>query len=104
MKTAIFLKSYLRKFVCFRFDLEVHFVLFGLSEGPSFFENWYTCGSIKEFELGNRVSFLTRVNAMGQWPYCSSRMEVSYCTCGFGAIIQRDLLPTFIVTARFTAG
>ena len=32
------------------------------------------------------------VNAMGRRPYCPSRMEVSYCTFGFGAIIRRDLL------------
>ena len=31
------------------------------------------------------------VNAMGRRPYCSSRMEVGYCTFGFGAIIRRDL-------------
>ena len=31
------------------------------------------------------------INALGQWPYCPSRMEVSYCTFGFGAIIRRDL-------------
>ena len=31
------------------------------------------------------------VNAMGWRPYCPSRMEVSYCTFGFGAIIRRDL-------------
>ena len=31
------------------------------------------------------------VNAMGRRPHCPSRMEVSYCTSGFGAIIQRDL-------------
>ena len=31
------------------------------------------------------------VNAMGRWPYCSSRMEVSYCTFGFDAISWRYL-------------
>ena len=31
------------------------------------------------------------VNAIGRRPYCPSRMEVSYCTFGFGAIIRRDL-------------
>ena len=31
------------------------------------------------------------VNTTGQRPYCPSRMEVSYCTFGFGAIIQCDL-------------
>ena len=30
------------------------------------------------------------VNDMGQRPYCLSRMEVSYCTFGFGAIIRHD--------------
>ena len=28
---------------------------------------------------------------MGRWPYCLSRMEVNYCTFGFGVIIQCDL-------------
>ena len=28
---------------------------------------------------------------MGQRPYCLSRVEVIYCTFGFGAIIRRDL-------------
>ena len=28
---------------------------------------------------------------MGQRPYCPSRMEMSYCTFGFGATIRRDL-------------
>ena len=28
---------------------------------------------------------------MGRRPYWPSRMEVSYCTFGFGAIIRRDL-------------
>ena len=31
------------------------------------------------------------VNAVGRRPYCPSRMEVSYCTIRFGAIIRRDL-------------
>ena len=31
------------------------------------------------------------VNAMGRQPYWPSHMEVSYCTFGFGANIQRDL-------------
>ena len=31
------------------------------------------------------------VNAMVRRPYWSSRVEVSYCTFGFGAIIQRNL-------------
>ena len=31
------------------------------------------------------------VNAMGRRPYCSSRMEGSYCTFGFGTIIRCDL-------------
>ena len=35
--------------------------------------------------------FAPCVNAMGRRPYCSSRMVVSYCTFGFGAVIQRDL-------------
>ena len=35
--------------------------------------------------------FLTRVKAMEWQPYWPSHMEVSYCTFGFGAIIQRDL-------------
>ena len=44
-------------------------------------------GTLKEFKRRNRVSFLTPcVNAMGRRPYCPSSMEVSYCTCGFGAI------------------
>ena len=30
--------------------------------------------------------FDSYVNAMGRWPYWPSRMEVSYCTFGFGAI------------------
>ena len=32
------------------------------------------------------------VNAMGRLPHWRSRMEVSYCTCGFCAVIQRDQL------------
>ena len=31
------------------------------------------------------------VNAMVRQPYCPSRMEVSYCTFEFVAIIRRDL-------------
>ena len=31
------------------------------------------------------------VNAVGWRPSWRSRMVVSYCTCGFGAVIQRDL-------------
>ena len=31
------------------------------------------------------------LNAMGQWPYCPSRMEASYCIFGFGANIRRNL-------------
>ena len=31
------------------------------------------------------------VNPMEPLPYCWSHIEVSYCTFGFGAIIQRDL-------------
>ena len=31
------------------------------------------------------------INAMGRWPYCPSRMEVSYCTFRFGTIIWRDM-------------
>ena len=31
------------------------------------------------------------VNAMGPRPFWRSRMEVSYCTSGFGVIIRRDL-------------
>ena len=44
--------------------------------------------STKEFKRGNPVSC---VNAMGRRPYYKSRMEVSHCTFGFGAIIRRDL-------------
>ena len=41
---------------------------------------------------GGTGSFLTpRANAMEQRPYWPSRMEESYCTFGFGAIIWRDL-------------
>ena len=32
--------------------------------------------------------FAPCVNAMGRRPYCSSRMVVSYCTFGFGAVIS----------------
>ena len=39
--------------------------------------------------IGSR--FDPRVNALGQRPYWPSRMEVSYCTFGFGAIIRCDL-------------
>ena len=42
---------------------------------------------IKEFKRENRISFDPCVNAMGRWPYCLSRMEVSYCTFG---LIWRD--------------
>ena len=31
------------------------------------------------------------VNTVGRRPYCLSRMEESYCTFGFSAIIRRDL-------------
>ena len=37
------------------------------------------------------VTPLPCVNTMGQRPYYPSRMEMSYCTFGFGAIIRRDL-------------
>ena len=30
------------------------------------------------------------VNALGRRPYCPSRMEASYCTFGFGAIITKS--------------
>ena len=39
-------------------------------------------------ESGLSGLFLTRVNATGQRPHWPSRMEVSYCTFGFGAIID----------------
>ena len=40
---------------------------------------------------GNRSFFDLNVNLMGQWPFCQSRLEASYFTSGFGAIIQRNL-------------
>ena len=40
---------------------------------------------------GMGTLFDPHVNAMGRWPYWMSRMEVSYCTFGFGAIILHDL-------------
>ena len=40
---------------------------------------------------GGIGSLLTSANAMGRWPYWPSRMEMSYRTFGFGAIIWRDL-------------
>ena len=43
------------------------------------------------FKGGIESLFDHCVNAMGQWPYCPSHMEVSYYTFGFGAIIWRDL-------------
>ena len=46
---------------------------------------------IKEFKRGIGSLFDPCVNAMGRRPYCPSRMEVSYCTFGFGTIILRDL-------------
>ena len=44
----------------------------------------------KEFWKGESL-FDPCVNAIGQRPYCLSRMEVSYCIFVFGAIIRRDL-------------
>ena len=44
----------------------------------------------KEFIRGNWVSFDHCVNAVGRRPYCSSRMEVSYCILGFGAICAHN--------------
>ena len=45
----------------------------------------------KEFKRGIGTLLDPCVNTMGRRPYCSSCMEVSYCTFRFGAIIQRDL-------------
>ena len=45
----------------------------------------------RNFKGGSESLFDPCVNAMGWRPYCPSRMEVSYCTFGFGAIIRRDL-------------
>ena len=41
------------------------------------------------FRNGSWVN--TPSKALRQWPYCPSRMELSYCTFRFGAIIQRNL-------------
>ena len=45
----------------------------------------------KNFKGGIRSLFDPCVNTMGQRPYCSSRMEMSYCTFGFSVIIQCNL-------------
>ena len=50
-------------------------------------EVWWNQGILK----GESGLFLPRVNAMGRRPYWPSRIEVSYCTFGFGAIIRRSL-------------
>ena len=50
----------------------------------------FECVLIKEPKRGIGSLFDPCVNAMGWWPYWQSRMEVSYCTFGFGMIIQRD--------------
>ena len=65
---------------------------FSLKQG----ETWTSHGPIpqlltKEFKRGVGSVFDNCVNAMGRRPYWPSRMEVSYCTLGFGAIIQCDL-------------
>ena len=43
-----------------------------------------------------RFLFWPCVNTMSWRPYCLSRMEVIYCTFGFGAIIRRDLRTLFL--------
>ena len=48
-------------------------------------------GGSRNLKGGIRSQVDPCVNAMGQRPYWPSRMEVGYCTFGFGAIIQRDL-------------
>ena len=40
---------------------------------------------------GNWVPFSLCVNALEWRPYWRSCMEVSYCTCGFGAVIRHNL-------------
>ena len=45
----------------------------------------------RNFKGGIGSLFDPCVNAMGQWPYWPSRMEVSYCTFGFNSIIQGNL-------------
>ena len=46
---------------------------------------------MQPMSLKGGIGSLFCVNAMGWRPYCPSRMEVSYCTFGFGTIIRRDL-------------
>ena len=78
-------------FVCGRFYLLHSFS----RERCSWCRRFYMLGEREEetteFKRGNRVSFDPCVNTMGWRPYCPSRMEASYCTFGFGAIIQCDL-------------
>ena len=45
----------------------------------------------RNIKRGIRSFFDPCVNAMGQRPYCLSRIEANYCTFGFGVIIRRDL-------------
>ena len=42
--------------------------------------------------IGSLFDPVLKLWGCGQRPYCPPRMEVSYCTFGFGAIIRRDLL------------
>ena len=58
---------------------------------PNYINTWAVT---KEFKGGIGSPFDPCVNAMRQQPYWPSRMEVSYCSSGFGAIIQRNLHTT----------
>ena len=92
--------KYTSCFTKFLKDTNTH--LIGLDPGQQllqlrFFSTlWPPCNNTQELiprnlKGGIRSLFDPCVNAMGRRPYCPSRMEVSYCTFGFGAIIRRDL-------------
>ena len=63
----------------------------------------YLHGHKELFKRGIGSLFDPCVNAIGRRPHCPSRMEVSYCTFGFDAIIRRDLRTYIIVAVWFTA-
>ena len=46
----------------------------------------YSVENTRNLKEGIGYLFDACVNTMGWRPYCLSRMEVSYCTFGFGAI------------------
>ena len=75
---------------CFRF---IHTLLLTTTGLQNFHHHIFTniLVTTKEFKRRNQFSFWPCVNTTGWLPFWRPRMEVSYCTSGFGAIIWHSL-------------